>query len=336
MTSLFLSSAFLTKRTLPENLRDRDYFLFHKHMEYHAPNASIQTLDNIYASKMGYLFQGNRVLPKSFVAGSPPNKRRQRREAYKNWLMRPFAKTRKSALWITDTWSHNYFHWLTDCIPRLHTTLKLFPEAQLYLPATLKRAGFLSQTLAAYSIQTPKFVDTSMPVRFQEFLLPDHIVPTGNYNPALMKEIAARYIRHFSDDKPATRRLYISRAKAGMRHIVNEEDILPSLKEAGFEVLHCEDLGFIEQVKTFNEAEIVIAPHGAGLTNTLFMPAGSKLLEIFPRDDTINACYFSLSAALGHRYSYMFACPETRVQVPYSSNLVIDTEAFSKELARLL
>lgn len=49
-------------------------------------------------------------------------------------------------------------------------------------------------------------------------------------------------------------------------------------------VLHSENLNFEQQRFFFSQAEIIIAPHGAGETNILFAKPGTKLIELFSED----------------------------------------------------
>lgn len=58
-----------------------------------------------------------------------------------------------------------------------------------------------------------------------------------------------------------------------------------------------EDLSLIEQIVLFHNAEIIVAPHGAGLVNLLFARPGTKVIELFQahEDDT----YWYLSQVIG-------------------------------------
>lgn len=47
-----------------------------------------------------------------------------------------------------------------------------------------------------------------------------------------------------------------------------------------FNIYELEKLCFQEQIILFRDAEIVIAPYGAGLTNMIFCKEGIKLIEI--------------------------------------------------------
>eukprot|EP00971_Amphidinium_carterae_P287843 5714155-Amphidinium_carterae.1 len=45
---------------------------------------------------------------------------------------------------------------------------------------------------------------------------------------------------------------------------------------------YCEELSLVEQVATFARASAVLAVHGACLTNTLYMPPGSMVIDLVP------------------------------------------------------
>jgi capsular polysaccharide biosynthesis protein len=68
-----------------------------------------------------------------------------------------------------------------------------------------------------------------------------------------------------------------------------------------------EDLSFIRQIKLMQGTKVLLGAHGAGLTNMLFMPAGSVVVEIRKEGDCHNNCFYSLASALGHRYYYAIA-----------------------------
>jgi capsular polysaccharide biosynthesis protein len=64
--------------------------------------------------------------------------------------------------------------------------------------------------------------------------------------------------------------------------LLNEEELCDELQECGFTRVHCEDLTAREQRKLFSEAEMIIAPHGAALTNLVFCQLGTRVVELFP------------------------------------------------------
>lgn len=100
-------------------------------------------------------------------------------------------------------------------------------------------------------------------------------------------------------------RLYISRSDARVRRAVNEDELVPWLKANGFKVLRLQGMTVEEQCRHFSSAEAVVAPHGAGLTNLIFAPSGTKVVEIYP-PTWVNPCYWVLA---GHR-QHQYACVE--------------------------
>jgi len=69
------------------------------------------------------------------------------------------------------------------------------------------------------------------------------------------------------------------------RYIVNSDEVVLALKNRfGREVrqIAFEGLDFSEQVDAMSDVELFVTPHGAGVTNIVFMPPGSALIEIFP------------------------------------------------------
>lgn len=78
---------------------------------------------------------------------------------------------------------------------------------------------------------------------------------------------------------------YLSRGKH-KRSIANEKEFVEFL-ERRFEgtvrvVEFTKDTPFLEQVLAFRNADILVAVHGAGLLNTMFMRSESVLVELFP------------------------------------------------------
>jgi hypothetical protein len=112
------------------------------------------------------------------------------------------------------------------------------------------------------------------------------------------------------------KRIYISRSDARLRRVLNEKRLLPRLESLGFERAVLGALPIAEQVALFRRAEIVIAPHGAGLAHIAWCKPGTKIVEFFPSPDgprglVRNATYdyWLLSQLLGLDYSCHFGGP---------------------------
>jgi capsular polysaccharide biosynthesis protein len=135
----------------------------------------------------------------------------------------------------------------------------------------------------------------------EHLLVPSYVSPPG-----YMRPWACRWLRNRLgvEAKPAgKRRLWISRSRARWRRLINEEELLPILKKAGFEPVELERLSFKDQVKTLSQAGVVAGPHGAGMTDLLFAPHGIRVLELFS-PGFVNPVFYSMANALEQDYGY--------------------------------
>ena len=107
-------------------------------------------------------------------------------------------------------------------------------------------------------------------------------------------------------DRPATEptRIYVSRADATVRRLVNEAEVVATLQPLGFEVLTLTGMPVAEQIARFAEAEIIVGPHGSGLTNLLFAARRAVVIELMPHDN-VNHCFWLMANALGQRYTFL-------------------------------
>ena len=99
--------------------------------------------------------------------------------------------------------------------------------------------------------------------------------------------------------------------RKGTRRLVNVENISTALREAYpsalIQTFYMEDMTPMEQFVLWSQQSIVIAPHGAGLTNSMFLPPGnaSAVIEIFPRHYYGQRMFGTLLRSCGiRRYGY--------------------------------
>jgi capsular polysaccharide biosynthesis protein len=117
------------------------------------------------------------------------------------------------------------------------------------------------------------------------------------------------------------RKVYISRARAARRRVSNEAELRQHLEAQGFETIYLEGMPFAEQVRLLSETATLIANHGAGLTNLMFMQPGTRVTEIRLQGDTHNNCYFSLARAVGVEYHYVLANPVNRGEGAHTADV---------------
>ena len=106
----------------------------------------------------------------------------------------------------------------------------------------------------------------------------------------LYRQGLAPEVRSAAGKADPVRVLYLGRPQTDARHIINEAGLLESLELAirripGVEMhvaLDFDSSPFEEQVRQSASADILIGPHGAGLTHVLFMRPHSVLIELLP------------------------------------------------------
>jgi hypothetical protein len=94
-----------------------------------------------------------------------------------------------------------------------------------------------------------------------------------------------------------------------LRRVNNEDQLAPMLKSFGIEIVHAETLPIAEQAALFRNAQMIVSPHGAGLSNMLFSRRAS-IVELYPNgladDGDLPVHFFGLAESLGHRHHAVF------------------------------
>jgi hypothetical protein len=178
---------------------------------------------------------------------------------------------------------------------------------------------------ARYGIETIEPVAQREAVRVPDLrvAIPVPHIPRALQSPlglACLDDLGEFIAGQDNEGERRRRRIYISRNDARLRRVLNEKRLLPMLEALGFERAVLGDLPIARQVALFRQAEIVVAPHGAGLAHIAWCKPGTKVIEFFPDPDgprgrVRNATYdyWLLSQLLGLDYSCHLAGPiETR------------------------
>jgi hypothetical protein len=226
----------------------------------------------------------------------------------------------------------NYYHLLTEALPRLialqsSSLISSIDEVQLLCPGGLSPVERFFLSKMGFGEMPILEVDEG-PLYIIEDLLLSSLktqLQSGYLAPRYVKTLQSRLLPKRRSTR--NRRLFISRENAGRRRIQNQNEVETCLKKYGFESIVMEKLSLQEQIETMYDAEAVISPHGAGLTNLLF-GRRIQVLEIFPSRE-IAPHYFFLAKSLGH--SYRFMCGEEQTLNPASFEVNLDQLRTSTE-----
>ncbi len=209
------------------------------------------------------------------------------------------------------TWNKNYHHWLVDTLTRIEG-LEYYQEQTGIKPTLI-----IESTLTPNQLESLKLLgyDPSKCLRWNmsRVKVKQLVIPCFRRNERVSPQaclwLRKRMLNNLPDVNSETvflsPKIFISRRKALFRRIANEDEILQVLAPLGFVPYVLEEMAFSEQVRLFSQAEIIVAPHGAGLTNMVFSQ-NPTIIELFgPRNMYNNVDFFALAQSLGFKYGFL-------------------------------
>lgn len=207
--------------------------------------------------------------------------------------------------------SMTFYHWLLEGLPNFLQLHAREPDIKVVVPYPAPR-----YVLDAFDVlwgpcaARARLIPVAGPVRVKRLVLAQVHNMLGFTHPADLALLRAAIEPKSLEDEPGMpARLYVSRRRAPSRRLAGEAILETALRQKGFTVLYAEDLRFVEQVRWFHRAEIVVGLHGAGLSNLVWARPPCRVLEIFPAG-YCNDCFGCLAVGLGLTYDHVL-CPSS-------------------------
>ncbi len=194
--------------------------------------------------------------------------------------------------------SINYYHYLLDVLPRFGIAEQSLPDLKpdaLYAPAgTAWQKALLELTgLDAFPVIDAR---SDGAIRAERLVVPGFSNRLEVSPPDSVDWLRSRLPAKNTDGKP--RLLYVTRGTTpNTRRIVQEDALWPLLEERGFFRLNPGGMSVQEQIDHFAAADVIVAPHGAALTNLVFAKPGVRVLEIFTAS-YVNPCFWAISQCI--------------------------------------
>jgi glycosyltransferase involved in cell wall biosynthesis len=185
----------------------------------------------------------------------------------------------------------NYYHWMTEAILSLDILSRsLGPDlnVNVVLPKSMDIAAVFDhrESLRAVGLDGYHIVEAAANlIKVREAIWVDSDLVQSMPAPYLkdfQQRVAARYS---GSGGPRNKRLLVAR-KGPTRMIHNIEEVQAFLSKHDFETIYLEGMTIEDQILLFQNAEFVIGPHGAGLSNLLFCKPGTKVIEFMPSVET--------------------------------------------------
>jgi len=205
----------------------------------------------------------------------------------------------ESGIFFCGMFSHNYFHWIVDFLPRLwiidqcqeYDNLPLIIHDNVpdkFLEA-LRDLDVRQRAIIRIKCGYPRSVKTLViPSRFSYYHPQEH----SSFVEENVSPVVVDFLREHSRipqnqaGKWHRRRLYIQRKSPPYRKLLNEKEVEELFKRYGFEFIDPSELSVREQIDIFSDTEIIAGPHGAGWTNMIFAPANARGLMLIGSEIT--------------------------------------------------
>ena len=236
----------------------------------------------------------------------------------------------------------NYFHFVTDVIPRWGTFRETMPDLRpdaIYVPHQSRYQRELLDLIGLGDVPLIQS-DKNRAVRATRLVVP-WISNVGEYAPPS----TVAWLRSALPPKDVASRpsrIYVTRGnQKNTRRFVREAELVAALEKRGFAVIDPGSLSVQDQIDHFAAADVIVGPHGAALTNLVFAREGARVLELFgPK--YVKACFWTLTAnipGVEHRYLVGGSPREARRRRPMNrvqDDIDIDPTLVIAEVDRLL
>ncbi|MGL4500085.1 MAG: glycosyltransferase family 61 protein, partial [Planktothrix sp.] len=255
----------------------------------------------------------------------------------------PLEKISGSVAVLSGLSGNVYFHWMVDILPRFAILQQKQPDWQgidWFLINSIK-APFQRETLQKLGIPEAKIIESDRHPYLQakQLIIPSFTGSVGWVTPEVINFNRQLFAEEITpSNHPYPERIFIRRNQAKYRQVLNENDVITYLSEWGIVPVELETLSVAEQARLFAHAKVIIAPHGAGLTNLMFCRPETIVIELVS-PHYIRHYYWVISQQLKLKHYYItgevFSCYSLR-KLMYQSPLIEDIYVKINNLEKIL
>jgi capsular polysaccharide biosynthesis protein len=202
---------------------------------------------------------------------------------------------------LVHQWTSGFHHWFMDALSHLVMLPELPADTRVIDPARL--ASYQQDTLRWLGLENRIRPTDEKHLMVEHYYFCSATAMTGCYNPNAVQFLRRSFLGHADPDYNPPRRFYLRRVGEA-RPILNELEILEYFQQRGWAIVDTAQLSMARQIRLFSQAEMICAPHGAGLTNLLWCQPGCRVLELCART-FLNGVYEGLAECVGANYRYL-------------------------------
>ncbi|WP_408913958.1 glycosyltransferase family 61 protein [Brucella pseudogrignonensis] len=215
--------------------------------------------------------------------------------------------TIKMGIHLFKEYEQNYFHFVTEVLPklisyeklcldvsvpllvssdldhRLYNLIDLFKNPNRQVLRLERDVPYLVEKLFYISdLSLVRDVYDRSPVTSDTYL------PEGLLNSISEKALSSR---SSSSRTPRRRKLFLTR-QGIRRKIVNETELVDALIRQDFEIVDLSILSVKSQIEIFSSADVIVGGTGAGFTNLLWCDPGTKAVILYPDHPYSNTTFW--------------------------------------------
>lgn len=207
---------------------------------------------------------------------------------------------------VQALYGDNYFHFMFDVIARLD----LIRRSDIPIQKYVLNESHPYQNEILDMIGIPKHerisVNPYLIIKGKELIVPSYTGSSLGFAPNWACDFLRNelLLKRNIEKLSGYERIYISREKAKHRKVTNENEIMKILEPLGFKRIFLENEPVMRKIQIFHSADVIVSPHGAGLTNLLFCRPETKVIEFFS-PNWILFCFKKISEYVGLKYYYL-------------------------------
>ncbi|RZI61017.1 MAG: glycosyltransferase family 61 protein [Rubrivivax sp.] len=222
---------------------------------------------------------------------------------------------------LTGEHETNYFHWVSELLPRLHLYQRMLPdetETPLLVSSGLHPNHIELLRLVCSPGRPIRQLEREQAHSVTRLLYPSDVgrildvydrapgMDTTFLHVGLLRDMASRIKRAVPPPSPGARRRLFLRRGGSYRRLLNEAELEQFLVAQGFAAVDPGELSVHEQVRLFGEAELIVGPSGAAMTNMLWCRPGTRVVVLHSDHPFKKYPYWdALSRAAGVAVSYV-------------------------------
>lgn len=215
---------------------------------------------------------------------------------------------------LTFQGHNNYYHWHTNILPIACSLKNKINSGKFHVISNwLNEWQRISLSILGIDLSLIEQVGQSTTILCRSLIYSSYISGIGFELPPSIKYMFDQLKYYCFENTIETLNncpelIFISREDvvSKRRSLLNEAEVWNALEPLGFVKVTPGSLSYDQQIQTFAKAKIIVAQHGAGLTNIGFAPSSCKVIEIFSAN-YINHCFWRLTQVLGNQYAYVIA-----------------------------